>query len=64
MNRNGITVSSFRRIIPMVYAYTAPGVSYLSGMTKVGYTERQTVEERVREQTHTAPPTGHTWNAT
>ncbi len=49
-----IQLESFKRIIPMIYAYTAPGVTYLSGMTKVGYTEKQSVEDRVREQTHTA----------
>ena len=49
-----IEVVSFKKIVPMVYAYTAPGVSYLDGWTKVGYTESQTVEERVRQQTHTA----------
>ena len=49
-----IEVASFKKIVPMVYAYTAPGVSYLDGWTKVGYTESQTVEERVRQQTHTA----------
>ena len=54
MNANGISVSTFKRIIPMIYAYTVPGVPYLVGMTKVGYTELQTVEERVWQQTHTA----------
>ena len=49
-----IEVASFKKIVPMVYAYTAPGVTYLDGWTKVGYTESQTVEERVRQQTHTA----------
>ena len=47
-------IQSFRRVIPMVYAYNTPGVSYNDGWTKIGYTEKQTVEERIRQQTHTA----------
>ena len=45
-------IQSFRRVIPMIYAYNTPGVSYNDGWTKIGYTEKQTVEERIRQQTH------------
>lgn len=47
-------IQPYGRIIPMIYAYTTPGVSYHEGWTKIGYTEKQTVEDRIRQQTHTA----------
>lgn len=40
-------------VVPMIYAYTTPGVTYHDGWTKIGYTE-QNVETRIRQQTHTA----------
>lgn len=49
-----IQIKPFRAVDPMVYAYQTPGVEYNEGWTKIGYTERKSVEERVREQTHTA----------
>ena len=49
-----VEIQSFARIVPMIYAYNTPGVSYHEGWTKVGYTERQTVEQRIEQQTHTA----------
>lgn len=47
-------IQPYGRIIPMIYAYTTPGVSYHEGWTKIGYTEKQTVKDRIRQQTHTA----------
>ena len=47
-------IKSFSRVVPMIYAYNAPGVTYLDGWTKIGYTEKQTVAERIKQQTHTA----------
>ena len=47
-------IKSFRPIVPMIYAYTLPGIPYKEGWTKVGYTEKQTVEDRINQQTHTA----------
>ena len=47
-------IQSFRRIIPMIYAYTHPQYPPHQGWTKIGYTDKQTVEERVRQQNHTA----------
>lgn len=38
----------------MIYCYSAPGVSYLEGWVKIGYTESQSVKNRVAQQTHTA----------
>lgn len=47
-------IHPFKRIIPMIYAYNTPGVTYHEGWTKIGYTDKQTVQERIRQQTHTA----------
>ena len=49
-----VQISSFQQIEPKIYAYTTPGVSYHDGWTKVGYTEKQSVTQRIRQQTHTA----------
>ncbi len=48
------SVKSSKKVIPMVYAYTTPEVLNHNGWTKIGYTEAQTVEERIAQQTHTA----------
>lgn len=47
-------IHPFKRIVPMIYAYTTPGVSYHDGWIKIGYTDKQTVDDRIRQQTHTA----------
>lgn len=46
-------IKSTKKIVPMIYAYTTPGVTYHDGYTKIGYTE-QDVDERIKQQTHTA----------
>lgn len=51
MNRPN--VKSTKKVVPMIYAYTTPGISYHDGYIKIGYTE-QDVDERIRQQTHTA----------
>lgn len=47
-------IHPYKRIIPMIYAYNTPGISYHEGWTKIGYTDRQTVADRIKQQTHTA----------
>lgn len=47
-------IHSYSRIIPMIYAYNTPGIPYHDGWTKIGYTEKQTVKDRINQQTHTA----------
>ena len=47
-------IKTFKPINPKLYAYTTPGVSYNEGWTKQGYTESQTVEARIAQQTHTS----------
>ena len=59
MNAN-LRIEPFAKIVPMIYAYTTPGVAYHEGWTKIGYTEKQTVEERIAQQTHTAGIKHHT----
>lgn len=49
-----ITINSTTPVVPMIYAYTTPNVTTHQGWVKVGYTEKQTVEERIKQQTHTA----------
>lgn len=49
-----VSIQSFKRVVPMIYAYNTPGVTYHEGWTKVGYTEKQTVDHRIHQQTHTA----------
>ena len=40
--------------LPQVYAYTTPQIADHNGWVKIGYTEKQSVEDRVKEQCHTA----------
>ena len=46
-------IKAFKRIIPMIYAYTTPNDISHSGWTKIGYTASQSVEERIKQQSHT-----------
>mgnify|MGYP002625880392 CR=1 FL=1 len=49
----GISIQTTHRIIPMVYAYSTPEIARHDGHLKIGYTDRQTVEDRVHQQGHT-----------
>ena len=51
---NTPNIHSFQKVVPMIYAYNTPGVAYHDGWTKIGYTEKQTVQQRIKQQTHTA----------
>ena len=46
-------IKTTKKIVPMCYAYTTPGITYHEGWTKIGYTERD-VDTRIKEQTQTA----------
>lgn len=46
-------IHSYSRYVPMIYAYTTPQIAANNGWIKIGYTEKQTVAERVRQQGHT-----------
>lgn len=41
-------------VLPKIYAYTTPGVTYHDGWVKIGYTEQDNVEDRIKQQCHTA----------
>ncbi len=43
-------IRSFEPIVPMIYAYSHPDYPPHQNMTKIGYTEKQSVEERVKQQ--------------
>ncbi len=47
-------IKPFVCIEPMVYCYSAPGVTYHEGWVKIGYTEKQTPDRRIAQQTHTS----------
>ena len=51
---NSANISSFKRVDPMIYAYTHPNVPSHIGWTKIGYTEKQSVHERIRQQNKTS----------
>ena len=46
-------INTATRVVPMIYAYSTPGVTYHNGWTKIGYTE-QNVEVRIKQQVGTA----------
>lgn len=48
-----VKIKTFKQVIPMIYAYTTPEVTNNTGWIKIGYTEKQTVADRIRQQTHT-----------
>ncbi|MCD7855422.1 MAG: DEAD/DEAH box helicase family protein [Clostridiales bacterium] len=48
-----IRLETSRQIVPMIYCYSTPEIERHNGWVKIGYTE-QTVEKRLKQQTHTA----------
>ena len=50
----GITLKTVRKAFPMIYAYSTPQIEDHNGWTKIGYTERNDVENRIKQQTHTS----------
>ena len=51
---SGISIQTTARVIPMVYAYSTPEIDRHNGWVKIGYTDRQSVDERIAQQTHTS----------
>ena len=47
-------IRTTKTIYPQIYAYVLPTLEQKDGWIKIGYTERQDVDSRIREQTHTA----------
>ena len=46
-------IKTTRQVLPQIYAYTTPGVAYHEGWVKIGYTEMQSVSERIKQQSQT-----------
>ena len=46
-------INTSQKVMPMIYAYATPEVPRHNGWTKIGYTEQQSVEERIKQQAHT-----------
>lgn len=47
-------IKTTKIIYPQIYAYTLPTIPANKGWVKIGYTERENVDERIKEQTKTA----------
>lgn len=46
-------IKTTERIIPMCYAYTTPEIKRHDGWVKIGYTDKQDVDARIKQQAHT-----------
>ncbi|WP_304748735.1 DEAD/DEAH box helicase family protein [Dubosiella newyorkensis] len=46
-------IKTVERVIPMCYAYTTPEIHRHNGWVKIGYTEKQDVTNRIKQQAHT-----------
>ena len=49
-----IKLNTAKHAYPMIYAYSTPQIAAHEGWTKIGYTEDQDVETRIKQQTHTS----------
>lgn len=47
-------IKTAKKIEPKCYAYTTPEITRHNGWTKIGYTEQDNVEARIKQQTQTA----------
>ncbi|WP_033613651.1 DEAD/DEAH box helicase family protein [Lactiplantibacillus fabifermentans] len=47
-------IKTTKVVYPQIYAYTLPQIAEDAGWIKIGYTEREDVDTRIHEQTHTA----------
>lgn len=55
-----INIQTAKKAIPRCYAYTTPTIPAHDGWTKIGYTEQDDVETRIRQQLQTANIPHHT----
>ncbi|MDR0931885.1 MAG: Eco57I restriction-modification methylase domain-containing protein [Victivallales bacterium] len=51
---NNTQIKTVKTVYPQIYAYILPEYKPNDGWIKIGYTERKDVNERIRQQTHTA----------
>lgn len=54
-----VKIEVAKKIEPKIYAYSTPDVPKHNGWVKIGYTERENVETRIKEQTHTVGIDAH-----
>ena len=47
-------IKSYKLVYPQIYSYTLPEITQNNGSQKIGYTERENVDERISEQVKTA----------
>ena len=47
-------IKSFKVVYPQVYSYILPNRQQTEGSQKIGYTEREKVDERILQQVKTA----------
>lgn len=48
----GIKLNTTKQAFPMIYAYSTPQIVVHNGWTKIGYTEANDVETRIKQQSH------------
>ena len=46
-------IKTFKQVYPQIYSYTLPNRPDNDGWQKIGYTEREDVDKRIREQVRT-----------
>ncbi len=54
MSNQTQNIKSYQKVYPQVYSYILPTLKENDGSQKIGYTERERVEDRILEQVHTA----------
>jgi type II restriction enzyme len=52
MSKKTQTIKSYKKVYPQVYSYVLPTIPENEGSQKIGYTEREKVEDRILEQVH------------
>lgn len=58
--RDNTVIKTTKTIYPQIYAYITPMARENDGWIKIGYTEKRNVEDRIKQQTHTAGIITHT----
>jgi hypothetical protein len=54
MSNKTKTIKSYKKVYPQVYSYILPDRSQNDGSQKIGYTEKENVDERILQQVKTA----------
>ena len=43
-------IDTYREIVPLIYSWTTPDVPKYQGWEKIGYTEQESAETRIKKQ--------------